>query len=40
LDEIQSTAQQNGIIEQAQTNAEDSIRGFLATLGHEEVIFR
>jgi hypothetical protein len=40
LDEIQSTAQQNGIIEQAQTNAEDSIRGFLITLSHEEVIFR
>jgi hypothetical protein len=40
LDEIQSTAQQNGIIEQAQTNAEGSIRGFLVTLGHEEVVFR
>jgi hypothetical protein len=40
LAEIQSTAQQNGIIEQAQSNAEDSIRGFLTTLGYEEVIFR
>ena len=40
LDEIRSTAEDNGIIEQARTNAEDSIRGFLATLGHEEVIFR
>ena len=40
LDEIRSTAEDNGIIEQAQTKAEDSFRGFLITLGHEEVIFR
>jgi hypothetical protein len=30
----------NGIIEQAQTNAEDSIRAFVTRLGYEEVVFR
>jgi len=32
-------AGKNGIIEQAQTNAEDSLRAFVISLGYEEVIF-
>ncbi len=36
---ILETAQENGILEQAQNNAEDSIRTFLNSLGYEEVVF-
>ncbi len=39
VDEIQESAENNGIIEQAQTNAEDSLRAFVISLGYEEVIF-
>jgi hypothetical protein len=39
VDEIQESAENNGIIEQAQTNAEDSLRAFVNSLGYEEVIF-
>lgn len=39
VDEIRTAAENNGIIEQAQTNAEDSIRAFLTTLGYEDVVF-
>ena len=39
VEEIRDSAEQNGIIEQAQTNAEDSLRAFVISLGYEEVIF-
>ena len=39
VDEIRDTAEKNGIIEQAQTNAEDSIRAFVISLGYGEVVF-
>ncbi len=39
VDEIQDAAENNGIIEQAQTNAEDSIEAFVMSLGYEEVVF-
>ncbi len=39
VDEIRDAAENNGIIEQAQTNAEDSIEAFVMSLGYEEVIF-
>jgi hypothetical protein len=37
--EITATAQENGILDYAQKNAEDSIRAFLTTLGFKEVEF-
>jgi hypothetical protein len=36
---VQESAENNGIIEQAQTNAEDSLRAFVISLGYEEVVF-
>jgi Protein of unknown function (DUF4230) len=39
VDEIQESAENNVIIEQAQTNAEDSLRAFVTSLGYEEVVF-
>ncbi len=37
--EITATAQENGILDYARTNAQDSIRAFVTTLGFEEVEF-
>ena len=34
-----STAEENGILETAERNAEESIRAFVTTLGFEEVEF-
>jgi hypothetical protein len=39
VEEIRNATEGNGIQEQAQTNAEDSIRTFLEKLGYEEVTF-
>lgn len=39
IEKIEETARENGILETAQTNAEDSIRAFVTTLGFEEVRF-
>jgi hypothetical protein len=38
-DEVEQAAQENGILDYAQRNAEDSIRAFVTTLGFEEVEF-
>ncbi len=38
-EEIVATAQENGILDHAEKNAEDSIRAFVTTLGFEEVEF-
>ena len=38
--EIEGVARENDILEAAETNAEDSIRAFVTTLGFEEVRFR
>ena len=38
--EIEAAARENGILEQAERNAEDSIRAFVTTLGFQEVRFR
>jgi len=35
-----AAARENDILDQAETNAEDSIRAFVTTLGFEEVRFR
>jgi hypothetical protein len=37
--EVVSTAEENGILETAERNAEESIRAFVTTLGFEEVEF-
>jgi hypothetical protein len=37
--EITSTAEENGILDYAKSNAEESIRAFVTTLGFEEVEF-
>ena len=37
---IEASARENGILDTAQGNAEDSIRAFVTTLGFEEVRFR
>ncbi len=39
LEKIEDAARQEGILEQAETNAEDSIRAFVTSLGFEEVRF-
>ena len=39
VEKVEATARQNGILETAETNAEDSIRAFVETLGFEEVRF-
>jgi Protein of unknown function (DUF4230) len=36
---VEDAARENGILDQAQSNAEDSIRSFVTTLGFEEVEF-
>lgn len=38
-DEVEQAARENGILDYAQRNAEDSIRAFVTTLGFEEVEF-
>ncbi len=38
-DKIEQAAQENEILDQAESNAEDSIRSFVTTLGFEEVEF-
>jgi len=40
VDEIEVVARDEDIVGQAQNNAEDSIRGFLATLGYRKVVFK
>lgn len=40
VERIEAAARENGILEQAETNAEDSIRAFVSALGFEEVRFR
>ncbi|WP_166397116.1 DUF4230 domain-containing protein [Rubrobacter marinus] len=40
VEEIEAAARENGILEQAETNAEESIRAFALTLGFREVRFR
>jgi hypothetical protein len=37
--EVVSTAEENGILETAERNAEESIRAFVTSLGFEEVEF-
>ena len=37
--EITSTAEENGILDYAESNARDGIRAFVTTLGFEEVEF-
>ena len=38
-DEILAAARENGILDDAETNAEESIRAFVTTLGFERVEF-
>ncbi len=40
LERIVVHAQDNGILEQAENNVEDSISAFVTSLGYEEVVFR
>ena len=37
--EVMATAEENGILQTAESNAEESIRAFVTTLGFEEVEF-
>ncbi len=39
IEKVEETARQNGILETAEANAENSIRAFVTTLGFEEVRF-
>lgn len=39
VEKVEAAARENGILETAETNAEDSIRAFVSTLGFEEVRF-
>ncbi len=39
LEKVEATARENGILKTAETNAEQSIRAFVTTLGFEEVRF-
>lgn len=39
-DRMVETAREGGIFEQAQDNAEDSIRTFVTSLGYREVMFK
>jgi hypothetical protein len=39
IEKLEGTARKNGILETAETNAKDSIRAFVTTLGFEEVRF-
>ncbi len=38
-DEVLATARENGILEKAQDNAEDSIRGLATSVGYQRVVF-
>ena len=38
-EQILDAAEENGILEQAESNAEDSIRAFMNSLAYEEVVF-
>jgi post-segregation antitoxin (ccd killing protein) len=40
LQKIESAARENGILDTAETNAENSVRAFVTTLGFDEVQFR
>ena len=40
VERIEAAAHENGILDQAENNAEDSIRAFVTTLGFEEARFR
>ena len=40
MEKIEASARENGILDTAEQNAEDSIRAFVTTLGFEEVRFR
>jgi hypothetical protein len=40
LQKVGIAARENGILETAETNAEDSVRAFVTTLGFERVRFR
>jgi hypothetical protein len=40
VEKIEASARENGILDTAEGNAEDSIRAFVTTLGFEEVKFR
>jgi hypothetical protein len=39
-DRMVEAARQNGIVEQAQNNAEESLRVFVTSLGYEDVVFK
>ncbi|MDP9458417.1 MAG: DUF4230 domain-containing protein [Actinomycetota bacterium] len=39
IPKIEAAAEENDLMEQAQTNAEDAIRTLVTTLGYEEVVF-
>ncbi len=39
-DRMVEAARQNGIVEQAQNNAEESLRAFVTSLGYEDVVFK
>ena len=39
IEKVEETALENGILQTAEANAEDSIRAFVTTLGFEEVRF-
>ncbi len=39
VDEIEAVSREEDVVDQAQTNAEDSIREFLTSLGYQEVVF-
>jgi hypothetical protein len=39
IEKVEETARENGILQTAETNAEDSIRAFVTTLGFKEVRF-
>jgi len=40
IEKVEKTARENGILQTAEANAEDSIRAFVATLGFKEVRFK
>ncbi len=39
IEKVEETARENGILQTAEANAEDSIRAFVTTLGFREVRF-
>jgi len=40
VEKITASARENGVLDTAESNAEDSIRAFVTTLGFEKVAFR